>query len=72
MTDKKIVELLKSGNFTLYYHDSGSCMLFKGHKEVLSDYGTELCEFGYNDQEGYTPMEVELLVRALGGKVISI
>lgn len=73
MTDKKVLALLRSGNFTLLYHDNGSCTLYKG-KHVYED-ATEddECEnFDTNQHEGYLPREVMLLVSALGGKCDSI
>lgn len=68
MTDKKIIELLKSGNFTLHYHDNGACDLYKGiHKEILPNKEIASFSLGFNN-EGYLPKEVELLVKALGGE----
>ena len=70
MTRNKILELLRSGNFTIAYHDNQCCLLYKGHHEYdnLPSKEIEMPLFG----EGYTPPEVELLVEALKGKVVSI
>lgn len=79
MTEKKIIKLLKSGNFTLRYDDNGSCVLIEGKFDEYEDtynYDAEInngdsVDFdGYGD--GYIPVEVEWLVKALGGNVISI
>jgi len=77
--EQKIVELLKTGNFTLHYWDNGECTLYKGmHDEeelgMLTDKAHEeiiVAEFD-NVFEGYLSKEVELLVAALGGQAGSI
>lgn len=73
MKDKEIIELMKTGEFTLAYHDNGSCSLYKG-KFSFDDDNDEvesLHEFDC-DFEGYLPKEVALLVKSLGGKSESI
>ncbi len=73
MTKNKIIELLKSGNFTIAYHDSDCCYLYKGKMtyDQLSEKNAKEINFdGMSD--GYIPIEVEYLVEALGGKVDSI
>ena len=71
MKEKQIIDLLKSGNFTIAYHDSEYCCLYKGKLkyEDLPEDG-EVAEF--DDVNGYIPDIVELLVKALGGKSDSI
>ncbi len=72
MTQKQVIELLKTGNFTIAYHDNGSPYLYKGHMtyEELEEEG-DTYDFP-NDFLGYCPEVVELLVKALGGKALSI
>ncbi len=69
MNDKKIVELLKLGDFTILYHDNGSCSLYEGRfknyyekPEGVDSVASFDCDFN-----GYLPKEVALLVKALGG-----
>ena len=70
---EEILKLLRSGKFTIEYHDSGYCIISKGHHK---DYGRvkekdEIVECaGCND--GYAPVEVGLLVEALGGRLFSV
>lgn len=79
MNKKQIIKLLKSGNFTLRYDDNGAgCLLAGKYKKYEDTYDYELGEnnsesldFGGNG-EGYIPVEVEWLVEALGGKVLTI
>lgn len=72
MKEKEIIELLKSGNFTIAYHDNGVCSLYKDkytNYDKIYDEKPVLeidCEF-----DGYLPKEVELLIKALGGKGLS-
>ena len=69
MTEKKIIELMKSGDFSLMYHDNGYCTIHKGHIKY-EDSETGVIELP--DKEfGYVPSEVVLLVKALKGKVDS-
>ena len=68
---KKVIELLKSGNFTLAYQDSCYCSLHVGKKSYDDcTEENEIDEFG-DTTIGYCPAEVEALVKALGGKVVS-
>lgn len=70
------MELLKSGNFSVHYHDNGSGSIYENRFEY-EDFqdmegndrspGREVFEFG-NDEQGYLPYIVKLLVEALGGK----
>lgn len=73
MKKSEIIKLLKSGNFTIAYHDSDCCYLYKGRMsyDELAEKNAEEINFdGWSD--GYIPIEVEYLVEALGGKVDSI
>lgn len=72
MTDDQIIELLKSGDFTLAYHDNLQCTLYRGKHEY-----EDLPENGVKDFEndfwvGYAPKITCLLVSALQGKIESI
>jgi len=68
---EKIIELLRSGNFTITYHDNDYCCLYKGHLEYDELPKKEIQSFsGHSD--GYITEIVEVLVEALGGKVDSI
>lgn len=79
MTQRQIVNLLKSGNFTIVYWDSQDPTLYKGkwdyNKEFeKDDYATmdkSKVDYSWWD-EGYVPGIVTLLVKALGGKSDSI
>jgi len=77
MKKKKILDIIKSGNFTLEYHDRGYCTLCLGkygeYGESCPDEGDFKTEWESDNQtEGYIPSEVALLVEALGGKVYSV
>jgi len=67
----QVSELLKSGNFTIAYHDKDYCCLYEGKFKYddLPEDG-EFAEFYCSD--GYAPKIVKFLAEALGGKVISI
>ena len=71
MKEKQIIDLLKSGNFTIAYHDNEYCCLYKGKLEYdnLPEDG-EIAE--YDDSRGYIPDIVDILVKALGGKAETI
>jgi hypothetical protein len=68
---KEIIDLFKSGDFTIVYHDRGYCRVYKGKHsyEELPKAST-----GFDDSEsfGYCPDIVTLLAEALGGKTDSI
>jgi len=70
-TDKEIIELMKTGNFTIAYHDSGVCGLYEGKFEY-----DELPEKAFHEFDcefdGYESRELQLLVKALGGLSQSI
>lgn len=71
--ENKIIDLLKSGDFTLAYHDRGSCTLYKGKHEYGEWKSKDLVyDFDGSDSYGYMPSEIELLVQALGGNCDSI
>lgn len=74
---KKTIELLKSGNFTLLYHNNGHCTLHEGKikykqsNEEEKNYVEEIEEFTCQEI-GYAPAEVVALVKALGGRLESL
>jgi len=74
--EKEIQKAIKTGNFTIYYYDNGSCYLVKGKytQDEIEDEDSkldELADFDYTRDEGYIPAIVAELVKALGGKVHS-
>jgi len=76
MNEEKIIELLKSGDFTIIYWDSGEATLYskKWKKEEefeRDDYETMdkfIIEVSDHGNNGYLPQIVALLTKALGGK----
>lgn len=71
MNKEKTIELLKSGNFTIAYHDNGDAVIYKGHYEYDNLPKKEI--YSPEDQfNGYIPEVVEMLVKALNGKVDTI
>jgi len=71
MDKEEIIKLLKSGNFTIAYHDNGEASIYRGHYEYEELPEKELysAEDFFN---GYIPEVVEMLVNVLGGKVVTI
>lgn len=74
MKASKAVELMKTGQFTILYHDNGYCTLHKGHGEYdqFNEEAMDGADIEYPMEIGYIPGIVSLLVKALGGKVDSI
>lgn len=77
---KKTKELLKSGNFTICYHDKEYFTIHEGRKsyDKCSDDFDEDGEpkngeeFFDHDGDGYAPEIIIELAKILGGKVVSI
>lgn len=75
---QQILNLLKSGNFTILYHDNGMCCLYPGKikydeaDDGLNNGVKAMAEFNHTNDIGYTPYIVAMLAKALGGKVDSI
>ena len=67
---KKIFDLIKSGNFTIAYHDNGDAFLYEGKHTYERLPEEEVYHFTEND--GYIPEVVSALVAALGGKSVTI
>ena len=80
MNEKKLIELLKSGDFTIVYWDNVTPTLYKGKwkkdKEFDRDEYTTMnkaeVDFPMYDMHGYLPDIVYLLTKALGGNADSI
>jgi len=80
MTKKKLIELLKSGDFTIMYWDREYPNIYKGRwnyykEEKRDNYETmnkAQIEYPMYDMNGYCPNIVALLTEALGGKSDSI
>jgi len=73
---RKVLNHLRSGDFTLYYHDNGACSLYPGLIKDICDKESEelpepIAEFG-GTEYGYVPGEVLALVKALGGIAESV
>lgn len=71
LSKKAVIELLKTGDFTIAYHDSGYCTIYKNrlsYENLPEDGEVYECDC---DMDGYIPAEVSLLVKALGGRVES-
>lgn len=78
MTEKSIINLLRSGKFTIIGQDSDRLEIYKGHikyDQIVDDDGDTVEEEVYYEDDGgvgYVPEIVRLLVKALKGKVDSI
>lgn len=81
MKEKEIIEILKSGNFTIYYHDNGESVIYKGKYtmsflEKLQDDKFDKFEdenkIFDSSSDGYYTQDLELLVKALGGKLLCV
>ena len=74
LTEKQLLELFRSGNFTIAYHDNQDCSVYEGRYKDYEDLpdikGALHNDSGYTD--GYTPSIVYILVKALKGKTLSI
>lgn len=65
---KDIIELLRSGDFTIAYHDNGDCSLYKG-RHNYEDCIDSFVDYDWEDiNNGYIPQVVVDLVEALRGK----
>lgn len=80
ISEKKLIELFKSGNFTICYWDNETPTLYEGKWDRNKEYARDEYEtmnkaeinFPMYDMRGYLPDIVYLLVKALGGKSDSI
>jgi hypothetical protein len=72
MTTNKVIEIMRTGDFTIAYHDNDGGCFYKG-KYKYEDLPEEAdYEFDLYGQSSYLPEAVELLTRALGGKSNSV
>jgi len=72
--DERILNLIKSGNFTVITWDNGQYSFYEGKQTVdtVSDKDLEaFIEFDC-EEDGYMPDAVALLIKALGGNWGSI
>lgn len=71
MTQKQVIEVMKTGNFTIAYHDNSDAHFYKGKfsYDRLPDEADYT--FGSN-YAGYMSEEVYCLIQALKGKGDSI
>lgn len=77
--EKKLIELFKSGDFTIIYWDSQDPTIYRGKWDRSKEYERDEYEI-MNKAEvetnfydmGYVPDIVALLAKALGGKTDSI
>ena len=71
MTLKKVIKIMKTGDFTIAYHDNGCAELYKGRYEY--DDLPENSEYAFDpNHDGYIPEVVFCLVKALGGATETI
>jgi len=74
MTREKAIELLKSGNYTIYYHDYCECTLYEGkwfEEEIRDDYPSASLDMR-DCYDGYIPEIVDLMNEALGGNLWTV
>lgn len=74
MSDKSVIKLLKTGNFTLIGQDSDNIEIYEGHIRYDDIEKGDLSPVEYEDYggEGYVSALTLLLAKALGGKTDSI
>ncbi len=74
MSRDELLRLVKSGGFTVLYHDHGHAELYRGRFEYhdLPEGQKSISIDAFDLGRGYIPTVVKLLVAALGGVVDSI
>ena len=78
MEKKRIIKILKSGNFSIYYHDNGCASIYEGKynfDEIQDEEWDKLQEeklIFESEPDGYYTLDVELLVEALDGELYSV
>ncbi len=72
LNNKQIVELLKSGDFTIAYHDNECASLYIGKHQYDDLKEEDEVSLSNCIEDGYIPLEVNLLVQALKGQVQTI
>lgn len=76
---KEAIKVLKSGNFSIHYHNNGSGSIYKNrfeYDDFMDEEGNdiqqeEVYSFNYDASIGYLPEIVQLLTLALGGNADS-
>lgn len=71
-TELEIIELFKTGDFTIAYHDHGYACIYKGKFEYENLPEKENYSMDNSFAEGYAPAVVILLTAALYGECNSI
>jgi len=73
-THEQIIQILKSGDFTIYYHDNEAPTLYQKKWYMDEENERDECktvekfEIDFEDyNSGYCPKIVDLLAEALGG-----
>jgi hypothetical protein len=74
-TREQIIQILKSGDFTIYYHDNEAPTLYQKKWDMDEENDRDECEtvkkfeIDFDDYGGggYCPEIVDLLTEALGG-----
>jgi hypothetical protein len=73
---KDIKKVLSKKGFLIYYHDSGSWVIYSSPKDINTETGDEhkrpVIEGDDFNGNGYAPELVEAMAELLGGKVFSI
>ena len=75
MTEQDLIKLLKSGNFTIAYHGNQEGCIYEGRIDNYNKLpvdGEPIDDSYPWAYDGYLPYIVRALVKALGGKALSI
>lgn len=73
MIEQDLIKLLKSGNFTIAYHDNQAGCVYRDRIDDYDKLPSPVDGFdSWMHEEGYLPYIVKMLVKALGGKALSI
>lgn len=75
MERTKLLEIIKSGDFSVYYHDNGCSTIYQGKHdfdEVKDWDAMEKLIIFESEPNGYHTSDLELLVDALGGVIYSV
>jgi len=71
-TQKQAIDLIKSGRFTIAYHDNGYACLYEGkydYEDLKED--SEVYTFEQN-YDGYISEEVFILIKLLKGNCVTV
>jgi len=78
VTRAELFENIKSGNFSVYYHDNGCSIIYKGKHDFDNIEWDEVEEemekliMFESEPDGYYTSDLALLVEALGGNLYSV